>query len=708
MPKGKPRKKNPGLYDDAPQYQPSMAPQAVARKRGGTHRVRDGDATGSVYDTFNYKELVAAAKDRQVYVKDMKKKEMALALKQWDDNQKRLELEERAEAEKQKKILEKAKDKENEKKEARIKERVLRNMKREKRRVKGEEDVIEDFLDTDLENERIEAAHNEMAEELNANKYEQFGHALSDHLWNSTSSESSKNTISEELLPHHRLRLFEWVYAFSPLRRPIPYDVNTITPFNTLNHEFVPMPFRYAPLKITTTESREKLVLPGQAYPPGVEPDFAPVLPSQTCVATRNGILIGALRNAKIERASDWATRTLIQGWNGSMYFILPPRDKDKVLAEVYHKWHVENEKLLRVADKHANPADRARRHLQRHRNNARKAIDVYDASRYRPSYVCYMPAHLEPGKAYDEQRSLESLFYIRFPGCDVPHYYFWAQEGDWQDPTMKNSAWQMPAAHNDEVGLLSNREENMTYVVQPLYKTWTRIKKSEVNPPSDKTLLNGSISSIERRLHETGLAATLASYRTQWRKVGRGDVWNTFARALPVLYPSGDFPDVPPVETDVDTSVAVKIAEVQMAVDKHGADLDYVEVLAFKGDEPWTRDDDAFWYLAKVDVPSGEAFAKESNIPKDITRLMDPVEKVEALYRRSSATVQTIVSSSPGLNPQCLSSPGTLYFQDNLNEATRQQWEDKYLHNAGQAPSSTCPFCSMSLTLMDSEVRSR
>jgi hypothetical protein len=82
MPKGKARKASLDLCQTSPEPQgSSMTRQAVAHRRGGTHRVKDQDRTDSVYDTFNYKELLDASKARGIYRKDMKKVEMAWALR---------------------------------------------------------------------------------------------------------------------------------------------------------------------------------------------------------------------------------------------------------------------------------------------------------------------------------------------------------------------------------------------------------------------------------------------------------------------------------------------------------------------------------------------------------------------------------------------------------------------------------------------------
>jgi hypothetical protein len=180
-------------------------------------------------------------------------------------------------------------------------------------------------------------------------------------------------------------------------------------------------------------------VLPGSKYPPDVDPDFVPLLDFETRSAARKGHLLGPLRKASIERGADWARRTLVQGWNAHMYFHLGSRNETKALADTYYKWHLENRKLLRIKGKgDADPIDRAARHTQRQRNKAKKTAEVYEASQYRPLAMCYVPAYLDYGNPrLDDQRerNLKNLVFVRFPGCDVPHYYFWANQGEWENP---------------------------------------------------------------------------------------------------------------------------------------------------------------------------------------------------------------------------------------------------------------------------------
>jgi hypothetical protein len=68
-----------------------MAPQAAPHKRGGTHRVKDQDRTNTVYDDWDYKQLKNGCIERGIYVKDMKKVEMAKTLANYDIEKRRAE-----------------------------------------------------------------------------------------------------------------------------------------------------------------------------------------------------------------------------------------------------------------------------------------------------------------------------------------------------------------------------------------------------------------------------------------------------------------------------------------------------------------------------------------------------------------------------------------------------------------------------------------
>ena len=78
---------------------------------------------------------------------------------------------------------------------------------------------------------------------------------------------------------------------------------------------------------------------------------------------------------------------------------------------------------------------DRKRRHEQRRRNKGRRTAEVYESCQWRPLAMGYAPAYLDFGEAEAWTRStgrgLRNLRYVRFEGCDVPHYYFWVNKGE-------------------------------------------------------------------------------------------------------------------------------------------------------------------------------------------------------------------------------------------------------------------------------------
>jgi hypothetical protein len=130
-------------------------------------------------------------------------------------------------------------------------------------------------------------------------------------------------------------------------------------------------------------------------------------------------------------------------------------------LADTYRKWGLEKRKLLRVKGKgEARKEERAARHVQRRRNRTRLVQEVYESSLWRPGGMGYVAAYLDywgdggGRRAWEkEEKVLENLFFVRFLGCDVPHYYFWSREGEWGDPCFPNPAW-------EAVGQLDENEQ--------------------------------------------------------------------------------------------------------------------------------------------------------------------------------------------------------------------------------------------------------
>jgi hypothetical protein len=460
-----------------------MAPQSAAHKRGGTHRVEDKHITNTIYDKWNILQLRDECGARGIPTKDVRKYKMARILADGDAEKKRAEHDALVEYQRNQQALQRERKKERDRQRKADAAKEKERLEKQERRDLGE-DVSDDTPDEDevqLAKDGADDKHYEAVQDVVGID------ALSEESWYSSSIESSCCPMTPPIVPECRLRLFEWTYVEmpSPVARPpttppcdrqpenqFGYKILSITgtpisPTGAASPSPSPLPtptamgkrleptpraVPYAPLKIHTSFSKEKLFLPGRTYPPGVDADFVPLLSPRTQNAARNGHLLGVLRRATIAPATSWTTRTQIQGWNARMFFSLPPRTQHKDLADVYAKWRRESRKLLRN-DPETAPSKQARlhlRHAQRRKNKLKKLVEVLDASAYRPLAICYLPAYLD--YASDDIRNtpqtLGNLYYIRFPGCDVPHYYFWSRTDEGEDPTRPNPEWMWDPEH--------------------------------------------------------------------------------------------------------------------------------------------------------------------------------------------------------------------------------------------------------------------
>lgn len=649
-----------------------MAPQ---HRRGGKHAVKDEDLTHTKYDDYNREQLLAAVKVAGCYVKDDKKSVMARKLAEHDrnlQNQERRAALERKEKEKarQQEIKDAAKAREG-----RRTARARRNEERGMRRECGEE-VSSNSDDTDKEQDRC-----------NAHKLTVTGgEALSDETWEDTCSETTIRSENPSVHPGCRLRLFEWPYPNSPLHGPL-FD---------LQFEQHPAALVYAPLKLVTTNTNEKVTLPGQKYPAGVDPDFAPILDPLTRSAARHGHMLGPLARATIEPASSWATRTTVQGWNGRMYFSLPAQHdaKNTRLDTVYREWDIENTKLLQptpgVTDVET---DRKRRFAQRLANKRLAVSGVYKASKWKPLALGYMPAYLdwEAGVqcANDEdiERTLGNLFYVRFPGCDVPHYYFWSREGECSDPTTPDPSWSPEGfARHGSVETVAD-----AYNVPPSKKF--RVKKLTAPPTlksayaqTEEPYLTASFVEIDLVKH--GLSSTLAKYRSLTFPAGKEHAWSVFTGQLPQLYPSGELPRAPPA-----------LAEGMCIAEKITALLSGREVTPYSGQEGWTRNDNEFWDIVSCAEHKDVLMSDTDNSAKSQNPHAANAddEGTEALHRRDSMDILPTPSDkhirawldsistnyTPIITP--LSSPPISIEEPPISPLSLNTRET----------SPTCPFCS-------------
>lgn len=338
--------------------------------------------------------------------------------------------------------------------------------------------------------------------------------------------------------------------------------------------------------------------------------------------------------------------------------------------------------------------------------------VEVYEASQYRPLAVCYIPSYLDfdPNQRGEEQMhtgnrfSLENLFFIRFPGCDLPHYFFWTRVGEWEDPTIPNPSWdtikmqQEQVSENEHVQQSTRRpaQKQPSKTWGPPNKRWIRVKKSDAmhdgSTSSEPTPFANTLTNIEHELYSGGFAATLCKYRTAWFASGKQHAWKIFARALPSLYPSGQMPDVPPVHIQAGTEVATKLAMIDTL--EEGEATPYSPLT---GDEAWTRDDNKFWDIVEVDEEATEETEQEE----------------DALYRRFSAAISTshgewavwLDQVSPSSIPQAPTSLPETPIAEDVSSKNRQEWEDKYLQPNSHDTSPTCPFCCMGWVTMSSEV---
>lgn len=640
--------------------------RVTAHARGGTHKVRDEYKTGTHWDNIGWKELVQALKARKgLYRKDLRKHEMAKLLA---DDDKRQALEDRKKEEEVKKAiakLQKEKAKKEQQKANELKALEEKQIERENKRIGGYE--VSDTISEDGLVQEFTGA-------------ERFGEIIDDDGSSEESSESettSNVSAISPIFPHSKLRIFEWPFPDMPLPDPplspwlSPDSEGWSRERSGWYEETMPKKIPYAVMNLVTTLSKEVVELPGRTYPEPIGADFVPKLAQYVMNCARNGILIGTLRKAIIEKGINWAERTHIQWWNGRMYLDLPKRrNSAATLVDVYAKWNkqkmlkgkgVKTGKKLMKTSQHETE--------QKAKNKKAMMLDIYAASESRPT-LCYAPVELEYPNVHEDgdgPRKLENLFYVRFPGMDLPHYYFWTHLNEWEDPTIPNPCW-LSAKLEDEAmereeELQPERENELHLHVRPrneedpirpypLEPTKIRVKKSKVPsnfqqgqkhlPKTSK--FNAAPFAIERELYQYGFAAVLKECHTEWVENGKHKHWEYLINKLPELYPSGELPNHPPVHQDPDNvprSLAEKLACIE--VPSHSQPVSPIQ-----GDEPWTRDDNQYWEIVdahrrRSSAPSrrgSKLVSKEADIQEELlssTFDHPSEEKQDALCRRFS-----------------------------------------------------------------------
>lgn len=225
-----------------------------------------------------------------------------------------------------------------------------------------------------------------------------------------------------------------------------------------------------------------------------------------------------------------------------------------------------------------------------------------------------------------NEDKTVEVLWYVRFPGCHVPHYFFWRVKCGWSDPSVPDPDWSVES-------LLGCKK--------------VRVKKLIAAPKARDQPFNERLRAreetlgiIEQSLVHHGLGATLKRFQAHARAAGKLQAWKTFTRPLLKTNPSGAVPRAPPVYLSREGCLATKIALL----------LDGQDVEPYTGEESWTRNDDALWDVVSDGEHGGGAYA--CGVTEKRESIADENGDIEpaALYRRDS--VQVLASQTSTLDP--------------------------------------------------------
>jgi hypothetical protein len=594
MAKGKSKAKFPEQYlsndEDATAARDARAkaPQAKPHKRGGIHGVKDEDKTGTKWDTMALKDMVAATRDPvyKPYFEKFKQSKQKVK-----DLNKKVLLRTLGDAEKD--LARKDKEAKRENMRSRKKATLQAKEEEEKRKVEQRRKQ-EDRLRKEAEGQ-IVSDEEELLHELPQVYLQQEEESdISD----STDSQASNSPT----YPTHRLRIFEWSFSDPPSshywRTPRSWPDN---------EELQPGQLPYTPLNVITLRLHEMLHLPGIDYKDhGTEPDHVLVLSQEVRDCARNGVLTGPLEGAVIESGMDWSKRTTVQGWNGRMYFDLPPPDED--LAEVYRKWKSNEGRKKRRTDRKlyyeagVHKKDPVLTAIKK--NERRKLIKkVYRASQWRPTLV-YLPAYLPPyyevplrgPEGNSPMHTVGNLFYIRLKGESVPSFFFWADENEWRNPAEPNPEYEIYKYQH------ARRDFQSRMTLQRRLSRLIRVKKV---PAPRRFLPTAKIRratprykavlwAIERDMYNHGLESTLKWYHDKLSSEGREDCWRGLTKELRhQLPPSGRLPPHPPVRLERDPgmiSIAEKMARVEVDDDN--------SILPIYINDDWTRNDDAYWTI--------------------------------------------------------------------------------------------------------------
>jgi hypothetical protein len=412
------------------------------------------------------------------------------------------------------------------------------------------------------------------------------------------------------------------------------------------------------------------------------------------------------LRKAVIESAATWVQRTRVQWRSGQMYLQLPERTSTVPLSDVHKKWDRHEQKKTRgakVGRVRRKPTEQAKK--QESIETKQKILDIYASSEYRPP-ICYQPVQLEFPHAYEAdygERNLGTLFYIRFPGMDLPHYCFWTRPYEWSDPTVPNPDWasvKMQDEQLEQEELLKQEralaeQQTILYVRPPqaedalrpyaLSTTQIRVKrisKTKNCSVSKKKLTKhgayeNAVVKAETQLYTDGLYSVLKAYRQQWLKDGKQHHWSYLIDQFPHVFPSGQLPRGPPVQQNslsIPRSIAEKIASVECP----RQDRPLSPIL---GDEPWTRDDDEFWDVMATPKSMSEADTQRQLLRSDGSLQLDEESMQQVEERGSQRLVSGELHSwlsdlSPSFIPPTAHMPVSPIFK-RIRRQERQAWEE-------------------------------
>lgn len=684
MPKGRPKAKNGAR---ATRLQPTAASQAKSHNRGGTHRVREHTLTDTQWDHAPRKMMVRAAEGKDAYgnktpefekykeffdkfrgtgvrVKDLKKVVLLQTLGDAENV-----LGRRAkEAERE---VEKAGNKAREEKEEKDKQK---EEEERRKRMKRQKDKDEGVLVTDSEIEETDAAalpeRRRLSEQprIQQRKLKPQRYSIE----RSDGDSDSDTTSTDSDLPissSPKLRLFEWWHTHSESpSNGLEYGPGTRLPDEEVRTKEMP----YISVNVLSIHTRKSLRLPGRNFKTRqIEPDFVPALSEHVKDSARNGVLTGPLNGARIESGSDWAERTIVQGWDGRMYFDSSPSldenpdaKSEQSLAKVYQEWkgrYKKDRKSYAGVQKAASKRKGFRTKEQRN-----LAKNVYDLSKWRPK-ICYQPAYLgapgeQPESIIAARKDIETLFYIILHDEEVPSFFFWADEEEWDYPVEPNPEFEeyegVHLRRTSNQSLPSRRNSNTARSPRRRLSSFsrdlkfTRVKKTPTPRkflPTTKiprtSKYKTSLWVIERELYNHGYEATLHKYQQIWFGQGKMDAWMELTRIIRMQLPPGGFPKHPPVRDERDPSM-VSVAEKMARVD---APLPSQPILPIFIQDDWTRRDDAYWITQERLSPTTSS--DEDAVMQDAPLVQRPTSPVSPQYlSRRISDVFTWVSriSSP------------------------------------------------------------